>query len=645
MSRWNILKIAFYGTGGRRREIDFDPDTVNVITGASGTGKSAIIDAIDYCLGSSKCSLPYFVRVHAEAVAVHWVREESHLIVGRKIPQAGRGTDQMFVRTGRNLELPATARHLEGPTNRGTARLIIERMFGIEGNDDSSDSLWSEKGRATIRDLTPYMFLSGDVIISRITLLHDMNRPEKARDIRATLPYFLGAVDQESVLAARRLRHLESTLEKFQRYATAQARSQSLLTERSMMLLTQAASVGLLDGPMSTTASDQDLLDLLRKVANSELLSPSPPDDDQRAELEGERRLLVGELRELREKRAMIARIVKEASGYETAVSGQSHRLRLVEHLKLDEGRCPVCDAENATGRAMAEQIYHSISIIAKEVVSAEVTAPRLTDHARHIDKKISDTSSRLREIEAQLSGLISQLEDSAASGSLLQDKARVVGRIDQFLETTAKDYLASPNDASALEAEIARLRDKVDPQARRDRLRDAENLVSNFATRILEDLPTEVPVTNARVLFSSTPSVSLIEPVRRASLALEEVGSDQNYLAIHLALAFAMHQLFETIRAPVPGVLVIDQISRPYYPAGGDEKRLADMEKDEDRAAMQRIVRFLFEETERRAGLQVILLEHAYIEEDAEYVAAVKGRWTRSTGEKLIPPDWPARA
>jgi len=326
-------------------------------------------------------------------------------------------------------------------------------------------------------------------------------------------------------------------------------------------------------------------------------------------------------------------------------VSGQSHRLRLVEHLKLDEGRCPVCDAENATGRAMAEQIYHSISIIAKEVVSAEVTAPRLTDHARHIDKKISDTSSRLREIEAQLSGLISQLEDSAASGSLLQDKARVVGRIDQFLETTAKDYLASPNDASALEAEIARLRDKVDPQARRDRLRDAENLVSNFATRILEDLPTEVPVTNARVLFSSTPSVSLIEPVRRASLALEEVGSDQNYLAIHLALAFAMHQLFETIRAPVPGVLVIDQISRPYYPAGGDEKRLADMEKDEDRAAMQRIVRFLFEETERRAGLQVILLEHAYIEEDAEYVAAVKGRWTRSTGEKLIPPDWPARA
>ncbi|TIP79517.1 MAG: DUF3732 domain-containing protein, partial [Mesorhizobium sp.] len=122
------------------------------------------------------------------------------------------------------------------------------------------------------------------------------------------------------------------------------------------------------------------------------------------------------------------------------------------------------------------------------------------------------------------------------------------------------------------------------------------------------------------------------------------EVGSDQNYLAMHLALSFSLQKLFETMRAPVPGLLVIDQISRPYYPKGGDEKRLKEMEKDDDQVAMQKIVRFLFEETARRAGLQVILIEHAYIEEDPEYVAAVKGRWTKASGVKLIPSDWPNR-
>lgn len=644
VSRWNVLKIAFYGADNRCREIEFDPDKVNVITGASGTGKSAIIDAIDYCLGSKSCGLPFFVRGHAEAVAVHWVLGDSHLIVGRKIPKAGSGTDQMFVKTGRNLSLPATSADLEGPTNRETARAMIEKTFGIADTDDPIVAAKSEKGRATIRDVTPYLFLSGDVIISKVTLLHDLNRAEKVRDIKATMPYFLGAVDQQSVLAGRKLRQLEAALGRIEREAKFQERSQSLLTQRSLALLTQAEGVGLIAEMPSPDASDQTLLKQLKDIADVGLSTTGAADSDQRAPLEEERRELVTELQTLREKRQVLKRTIREASGYETAVSGQSHKLKLVEHLRLDDGRCPVCDAENDAGRVMAEQIRNSLTIVAEEVLSVDVMRPRLIDHSGHIENEIGSKSGRLREVEAQLSGLVRMEEESASAGSSLQQRARVVGRIDQFLDTTAKDFVASSTNAATLQSEIDKLRDQVDPQARRDRLRDAENMVSNFATDMLADLPTEVPATNARVVFSSTPNLSLIEPERRAVLSLTEIGSDQNYLAIHLALSFSLQKLFETIRAPVPGLLVIDQISRPYYPAGGNEKRLEEMEKDDDKAAMQKIVRFLFEETARRAGLQVILIEHAYLEEDPAYVAAVKGRWTKSTGEKLIPSDWPAR-
>jgi hypothetical protein len=135
-----------------------------------------------------------------------------------------------------------------------------------------------------------------------------------------------------------------------------------------------------------------------------------------------------------------------------------------------------------------------------------------------------------------------------------------------------------------------------------------------------------------------------LIEPVRRAALTLAEIGSDQNYLAIHLALAFSLQKHLESVGAPVPGLIVIDQISRPYYPEGGDERTLEEMPKDSDRAAMRKIVRFLFDETARRSGLQIILIEHAYIGDDPEYIGAIRGRWTPHTKEKLIPPDWPAR-
>jgi len=40
------------------RVLPFELGAVNVITGASKTGKSAIIPIIDYCLGADKCAIP-----------------------------------------------------------------------------------------------------------------------------------------------------------------------------------------------------------------------------------------------------------------------------------------------------------------------------------------------------------------------------------------------------------------------------------------------------------------------------------------------------------------------------------------------------------------------------------------------------------
>lgn len=93
--------------------------------------------------------------------------------------------------------------------------------------------------------------------------------------------------------------------------------------------------------------------------------------------------------------------------------------------------------------------------------------------------------------------------------------------------------------------------------------------------------------------------------------------------------------------------MLVLDQISRPYFPTSGedeDETEIAGGEEDEDVRAMRRHIDFLFSETARRSGLQVLLIEHAYFADDARYVAATRERWTRASGRALIPLDSPTR-
>src|ERR1035437_7854705 len=53
-----ILSIVLYSHDGRKRVVGLSPGVVNVITGASKTGKSALIDAVDYCFGSGECRVP-----------------------------------------------------------------------------------------------------------------------------------------------------------------------------------------------------------------------------------------------------------------------------------------------------------------------------------------------------------------------------------------------------------------------------------------------------------------------------------------------------------------------------------------------------------------------------------------------------------
>ena len=52
-----IAKLILYSRRGEVREVVFRPGELNILTGGSKTGKSAIIDIIDYCTGRSECNV------------------------------------------------------------------------------------------------------------------------------------------------------------------------------------------------------------------------------------------------------------------------------------------------------------------------------------------------------------------------------------------------------------------------------------------------------------------------------------------------------------------------------------------------------------------------------------------------------------
>ena len=116
-------------------------------------------------------------------------------------------------------------------------------------------------------------------------------------------------------------------------------------------------------------------------------------------------------------------------------------------------------------------------------------------------------------------------------------------------------------------------------------------------------------------------------------------MGSGENWVGYHLIAHLALHEWFTKRNRPVPRFLFLDQPSQVYFPAEKDVDGSLDPLDEDDRHAVSRMFRFVFEVVEAISpGFQVIITEHADLNEES-FQAAVVGKWR---GEKLVPYDWP---
>ena len=53
-----LLAIALYSRSGEREVVDFVPGALNIVTGESKTGKSALLAIVDFCLGRTSFTVP-----------------------------------------------------------------------------------------------------------------------------------------------------------------------------------------------------------------------------------------------------------------------------------------------------------------------------------------------------------------------------------------------------------------------------------------------------------------------------------------------------------------------------------------------------------------------------------------------------------
>ncbi|WP_322405515.1 DUF3732 domain-containing protein [Massilia luteola] len=653
MSRWNIKEVAYYSHDGQVRKLEFEIGKVNIITGASGTGKSAVIQTIDYCFGSSTCEIPVFITDRVCAVAIHMVNGPTNAIIGRRVRTGPAKTShQMYFNFGSAAVLPNNAKDLLGEGSRDITRASLERLLGISdaalhGGQSKDDE---EESRVSLRQATAFMYLTKNVVDSDKTLFHGLDAPKSAGHIVASMPYFLGAIDARTLQGRFTIRGLKRGIEAEEKRKTLFQRNDDEFASVSRALLDEAIACGM---PVTESAflSTEDRLENLKSLANwsAKQSLPSSPDEkiSPLTQVFSEKKEVSERLFGLRQEwRAAVAttRLTEEV---QDGVERQRRKLNAIQFFDIESSTsvCPVCSSKTAEPSAKHLAIARAFQSLTAERDVVKRNKPILDAFMQRLRVSIEEASTTMRSLDIRAQELVAADRAFQIAEENSHRAARVSGRIAFFLENFSGQDPFDSNRLDRYREELESLEAEFGDDATEEKLRAAELIVSENATEIFQSLPVAEPFGKTRLVFNSKkPSITVRDATLGRSYKLTDLGSDQNYLSLHIALLFGMHRFFAEMKSPVPGVIIIDQVSRPYFPEQKKKGEARDEAEvtSEDAASLLEYFNFIFDEVERDEGLQVIILEHAYFVDDDRYRDAVRYRWRKADSERLIPPEWP---
>jgi hypothetical protein len=641
---FQLESIYLYSKTGQCRAIDFELGKLNIITGASRTGKSSVLDIIDYCLGSSQCEIPVgVIRNNVSVFAAAFRTTSGRVISARPAPEGSKKTStRMYVgfhdAESAPLDVDALAPNMDLQGARGT----ISHLTGITDNLTDTGDGTRHQVAANIRHSLYFVMQAQEEIASPSVLFHSQGEQFVPQAIRDVLPFFLGVVDPEYIRKLGQLRAAERELRQLER-SLRDEESISRVPGRILALIREAIESGLL--PRDAPPADNDAaIDLLRQAMSTPNapMTDTDTDTDSLDEIVHQRSELRRRSAQLRHERENIRQLLSAQSGFNSEAREHGARLRSVGLLPINpdestESRmCPLCDSQLEHPTVKVSELLEDLQSITSEIETVESNVPGLQSLLAENELAHQEVNSLLRENQQQIDSrleidrLLAETQDQAIA------RATIRGRISLFLDSfrVMIQSTAVSGRVEELRKRIEDLRSDIDPELVAARLESAISRVSNDISIIARRLQLEHSDSPVRL---DPRGLTIVVDTDSGPRNLREIGSGENLVGYHIAALLALHEYFIVNARPVPRILMLDQPSQVYFPADttSEDPEL----DDEDREALSRLLSEVQSLVSRFDGLfQVILLDHADLATEW-FQDAVVERWR--DGVKLIPLDW----
>jgi Protein of unknown function (DUF3732) len=644
-----IRSIHIYSHDGQRRDLQFKVDGLNVITGRSSTGKSALSEIIEYCMGRSSFNVPEgVIRDKVAWFAVIYQFENEQVLVAKPTPpRGGASCNTAMLRRGTQLQAPEF-KDLAVNTDDDSIVELLSRLLGIpENRTDVALEHSRDSYDANVKHTLYYLFQKQGLVANKDQLFYRQNEQFQPQAIRDTLPILLGVSSHDRYELESRLRTAQRDLRINSKQLEQARNAVDTSHEQAIGLYSEARAVGVIGNTDGNPNAD-GIIDVLRSA-----LSWKPetvPDDDgsRISRLEEELSRLRQDRRDAQTRIDAARQFAKRAGGYESEAAEQVDRLASIKALPKnpDSGawQWPFSERNLALGSPVAAVLLNELESLDKELRVATGQRPKLEAYLTELAGKGDVIVGAIKQKEAELSAAISANEVIAQMGTRNNAAARVVGRISLFLET-----LLSNEDLARLEAENRRLTNKVKQLEEQigdddsnERLTSILNNISAQVTRYIQKFNAEFAPYPARLNLQQ---LTIIFDRPERPVPMSRTGGGENHLAYHLSVLLALHLFAAENKRPIPRFLLIDQPTQVYFPSeqvyrdadGSVQKTEADADLNAVRRLFELLLKFTQEDV---PGFQLIVTEHANLREQWFQEALVEQSWSKPPA--LVPEDWP---
>jgi len=451
---FQIRRLTLVGLGVPNAEVQFR-EGLNVVSGPSDTGKTFIVQCIDYMLGGKDVpeSIPEAAQYETVRLSLSVSVDDDEVVLERSI----RGGDFKLVSAGK------ADQHLSAKQSAADKDSVSQYLLGLAGLAEKKvrTNKQGKTREVSFRDLVRLVLVEEETVISKTSpILTGQYTTGTAES--AVFRLLLTGVDDSSLISSE-----DRKVAKGKKAGKVEMLDLLLNQTKGRMAEMQ------LPGDVQAWQSQLAEIETLFEVAQKELAV----EQQSAAQLEGKRRAELSTLRQLESRSGVLRELQRRFALLEQQYMSDLRRLESIAEAgarlgQMNEERCPVCGAtaehqehDRQTADAAPEDVAQSCLAEAAKIrlLIADLHMTR-SDNDREIARLEGltlEAKERTRTVATQLSEMLKprvevallRLRESQTHRDTYRRALELHGRVNELQGLLGELALVAPGQGSELES------------------------------------------------------------------------------------------------------------------------------------------------------------------------------------------------